>query len=766
MIMERPNPRTKSRPVRSSTAHPVATRWVGLRYVLAIAGGLIAAIAYPVSVRVDFDRSITAMFAADDPALVAYRELEQTFGGNAVVLLVYEDSAFASDEGLARNETLSATVESVPGVAGVFSPSVLNDAVERIRPASLFSNSAALLKSNDPIARGFLEIFAGYTHSADGSRAAVVAMLERDYPPETIDALQAIASELPQTLGSSIGDVSLVGEPVLVHDGFALIERDGAKLAWLTIALLSAVVLFALRDLRIVLLAGVVIAWSITVTKALMWSAGAQLSLVSTILTAIVTVITVTAVLHLGVRYRKRLRRGGARRDCVIVAIGGLAAPIFWTCATDAAGFAALAVSRILPVQQFGVMIAIASAAVFVALGLFTPLCLMIPSFGKPSNRIGGGALRRSAIRLAAASIRRWPICVVATAAAIVLIAIGIQRSEVETSFLSNFRDDSTIAIDYDSVETSFGGAGVWDVVLDTPPVLTEEFMDQVRGLEADLRKIDVDGAKLTKVISLADADSVVLNVRLLRLVSPTRRLSGMQATMPVFFDALLASGDGDTPSKFRIMLRSEEQLDADRKTSLIAQVQSVVTNTEVGRSARVTGYYVMMAKLVGQIVGDQWRCFAASGVLVWLLLIAASRSILLATVATIPNLLPVFLVLALVGLIGGKINMGAAMIAAVSIGLSIDGSVHFLAAYKRLRSRGHDAATSATHAAGNIGTPVMLATVALVVGFGAMTTSEFVPTATFGTLVAATLVLGTIVNLTLLPAIVAKTDRQNQAST
>ncbi len=99
---------------------------------------------------------------------------------------------------------------------------------------------------------------------------------------------------------------------------------------------------------------------------------------------------------------------------------------------------------------------------------------------------------------------------------------------------------------------------------------------------------------------------------------------------------------------------------------------------------------------------------------------------------------------------------MGAAMIAAVSIGLSIDGSVHFLAGYQRCRRRGHDSRVSSIHAAGNIGVPVLLATVALVVGFGVLSTSEFIPTATFGMLVAATLALGTAVNLTLLPAMVA----------
>jgi predicted RND superfamily exporter protein len=134
-----------------------------------------------------------------------------------------------------------------------------------------------------------------------------------------------------------------------------------------------------------------------------------------------------------------------------------------------------------------------------------------------------------------------------------------------------------------------------------------------------------------------------------------------------------------------------------------------------------------------------------------------ATRSLRLGTVALLPNLLPVFVVLAGVGLSGGKINMGAAMIAAVSIGLSIDGSVHFLASYQRLRSRGHGARRAAIHSAGNIGVPVFVATVALVVGFSILATSEFVPTATFGLLVATTLAAGTLINLTLLPMLVVR---------
>src|SRR5690606_15134370 len=122
---------------------------------------------------------------------------------------------------------------------------------------------------------------------------------------------------------------------------------------------------------------------------------------------------------------------------------------------------------------------------------------------------------------------------------------------------------------------------------------------------------------------------------------------------------------------------------------------QEVFAGQEAGvgtpAAGRVTGYYVLLARVVSQLIRDQWRCLVLSAVLVWLLLVPATRSLRLATIALVPNLLPVLGVLAVLGWSEVKMNMGAAMIAAVSIGLSIDGSVHFFANYRRkiARARG-----------------------------------------------------------------------------
>ena len=740
------------------------------------------------------------MFPADDPAYLAYRELQEEFGGNAVVMLVYQDSDLTAAAGIARNRIMTERVANISGVKGVLSPSVLNDAISKLQPLSVLNKAPTLFRDGNKIAEGLDELFAGYTHSQDHSHAAVVAILEPGYGPETIEELKGLTATLDKTSpisaeqGTGDGrplsrkeptsEAVLVGEPVLVHDGFELIEKDGSKLATITVILLSIVVLFSLLDLRFVAMSMILILWSTVITQACMVMLGSNLSIVSTILTAIITVIAVTAVLHMGVRFRNSKNRGHSQQQSATDSIALLLMPILWTCMTDAAGFAALSISQILPIREFGIMIAISAIAVCIAILLFTPALLMLPSlrFHHKIDRLQqrfSRNLRRRCIRLADASIRSPRKCLSIATVMAIIAAVGLGRAETETSFLNNFNADSKVVSAYQEVETQFGGAGVWDIILDAPAELNTSYLDQVRALEQKLKAIKINGEGLTKVLSLADADQVASRSAVSALLSPSSRLSAMSVVMPVFFDALLSQPTGEQ-RKLRIMLRSREQLDAKTKLAMINEVKRIVqqhvgseawlnvtrrpsltddNNNErpnnAARKGLVTGYYVIMADLINQLVQDQWRCFVTSSTLILLLLWFATGTARLALVALVPNILPVFLVLSFVGFTGGKINMGAAMIAAVSVGLSIDGSVHFLAGYQRARRRNHTARVSSRHAAGKTGVPILLATAALIVGFGVMSTSDFVPTATFGVLVASTLAIGTVVNLTLLPAFV-----------
>lgn len=762
----------------------VRWRWFALVFGLVTLGPLWWA---QTGLRVN--RELAAMFAPDDPVLKDYRNLQSTFGGHVVVMLVYEDDLWSS-AGVRRNRQWSAAVESIEGVAGVLSVAKLVDVFAYLRPSLPFSNRTepALLDREDPVAEQFRDLFEGYTHGPDQSgqsTASIVAMIDPQLASQAVGSLRMLSQEM----GS---EAVLVGEPVLLEDAFDLIVADGRRLAIGTISLLCFVIVVSLQDLRIVLLSALSITWSTVTTRAAMVGLGIEMSLVSTILIAIVAVIVVAAVMHLGVQRF----RGAATAERVLAS---LAIPIALTCLTDAAGFASLMVSEVRPVTQFGVMTATAALSVMLSLVLFAPAMMSLPDelssrwvrqASRVDREVAMATRYHDALRaMASWSVERRGVLSVLAVVAVVLGGFYVSRLTTNTSFLKNFRADSPIVSAYVRIEERLGGAGVMDVMIPAPDRITPEFLNRVRELEDRLRSIRVGSqqdVRLTKVLSLADADAVAAQVTMLSFVSPDVRLAGMRSAIPTFAEALLTfpnpvddhssqseqrseqpSEPPSQPRWLRIMLRTQEDLSGPDKTALTEAVRNEVGSSTWNAPRRpvVTGYSVLMANLVNSLVRDQWWALTTAWLFVGIILWWSTRRFGEMIAALVVNTIPILVVLSFTGLFGGELDLGSAMIGAVSIGLSIDGSVHFLSGYHRRLHRGHRAAESAIESAADLGTPILLASLALVIGFAVLITSPFVPTSTFGLLVSVTLALSSIANLTLLPALVSVFSRSSETT-
>ena len=260
---------------------------------------------------------------------MAYQKLQRIFGGKSVALLVYHDPDLSGQIGMERNRQITKVIGDVDGVKDVLSVSKLNDALDRFRPSFGVSEIPKLFREEDSIASGFVELFSNYTHSTDLHRASMVVLLESKHSDQSLVRLKEIRDALtdgsfPFQLGSKGArqdehgkclSAVLVGESVMINDAFGLLRRDGRRLASLTILLLGCVLLLTLRDVRLVILATISIAWSVVLTRALLVILGWQLSIASSVLTALITVILVTSILHLGVSYRRLLRKGRCRLE-------------------------------------------------------------------------------------------------------------------------------------------------------------------------------------------------------------------------------------------------------------------------------------------------------------------------------------------------------------------------------------------------------------------------------------------------------------------
>ena len=133
-------------------------------------------------------------------------------------------------------------------------------------------------------------------------------------------------------------------------------------------------------------------------------------------------------------------------------------------------------------------------------------------------------------------------------------------------------------------------------------------------------------------------------------------------------------------------------------------------------------------------------------------MMILAFRSISLGLIALIPNMLPVVVVMGGMGWVGTKVNMGGVMIAAVSMGLSIDSTIHYITSFQRELATGKSVVEALQQSHQTVGLSVVLATLALIVGFSILCTSQFVPIAYFGVLVGLSMLGGLLGNLFVLP--------------
>jgi len=129
----------------------------------------------------------------------------------------------------------------------------------------------------------------------------------------------------------------------MIADGFAMLEQDGRRLGIWTMVLLGATILIFFRSLRWLVIPLAVVEWSLIVTQAGLAISGLALSMVSSLLTAIVTVVGVATVMHLIVHVREWRTKGLTQREALQRAGSQLAGPIFGAILTAVGGFGALA---------------------------------------------------------------------------------------------------------------------------------------------------------------------------------------------------------------------------------------------------------------------------------------------------------------------------------------------------------------------------------------------------------------------------------------
>jgi hypothetical protein len=146
---------------------------------------------------------------------------------------------------------------------------------------------------------------------------------------------------------------------------------------------------------------------------------------------------------------------------------------------------------------------------------------------------------------------------------------------------------------------------------------------------------------------------------------------------------------------------------------------------------------------------------------LISMLLIIALRSWKLGLLSLIPNLVPAALAFGIWGFFVGRVGLGHSIIVAMTLGVVVDDSVHFLSKYLHARrDRDMDPPAAVRYAFQTVGTAMSITTVALVAGFMVLAFSGYRMNADMGLMAAMTIMFAFAMDIIFLPALLLKTSR------
>jgi predicted RND superfamily exporter protein len=729
--------------------------------------------------RVTYEQSVDSFFADDDPYMAVYQEAARTFGDDNFVFVVYEDPELLTPAGLERVAELAEAVspDHVPAVQRVESldamPLVwaLDDrllALDRLRLPKFARNlakSAAMtaikkidLKASaltvagavqaaagDPAALAALKgrltrhpLFVGTLIDAAGTTTAVVARMRKTNEHNVIGT----TTELRRLADSfatrhHLARPAVVGSPVLLADGFTAIEIDGRRLAVVGMVLIGVVTLSAVHSLWwaiVPMVAGWVI-W--LATEAFLATFNIKLSLSGGPLVAQIIVLTMPAASHLAIHFRDHLRREASARRAAGSTLARVAAPIAWTAVTGSIGYGALVTSDVVPIRQFGAILASCTFGAAILVMFISPIAMLPPFPMEIPVRYGSRSRVAGAMNRLILWVYHHPGRIVAGVAAIVLpVACGLVRLSYETNYINLFRPETRVVKDYHTVESKLGGIGLVELVLPVGRSMGPTVLSKLKTVEDQIRDIRVsDPAAIPQVLSLAT------------VLDPDGRLAGLPAEEQdrLFadkLDLLAASSQNQLLKGFwnqekgssRILIRLKEQMPAPDK-SRIFRLATAAGTEAFGSGTYLTGLSYLMTRTTEAIIATQWGTFLWSAIGILLMLTLAFRSLVLAILAILPTLLSVALVLGLMGWLNIQLDMATALVASVALGLSVDDTFHCLLQFhrdrktRRFRRRLFESYQLS-------GPGVILSSLAVAIGFAALRASEFEPFVNFGTMV------------------------------
>ena len=595
--------------------------------------------------------------------------------------------------------------------------------------------------------------------------------------------------------------IYLGGPDMITADMVDFIKSDLAVFGIGILVFMIATLSFIFRSIRWVILPVATCALCLTIVLGLLSWLDWRLTVISSNFVSLLLIITLALTIHLIVRYRELFaaKPKAEQRVLVIETIQLMAKPCLYTVLTTIVAFSSLVVSNIRPVIDFGWMMTL---GIIIALGvsfIILPAGMMI--LGKDKSTAKKDRSGVITAKFAQFTQQRGPLVLLFALALALLSAFGISRLEVDNRFIDYFKSDTEIYRGMEVIDTALGGTTPLDIILQAPayapPAVTFEDtdLDEYEGLDEyedfdDYEDLDeyedfeaeissdsnqesywfsstglAELAKLTqhldaqpeigKVSSLVQLDQVATDLMGHKL-NDFEIAFMRQSLSPEIYQQLVAPYLIEELDETRIQLRAMETAGLKR-AELLAKIKQFAIN-EVGiaeENIRFTGLLVLYNNMLQSLFKSQIMTIGAVFVGIMLMFLVLFRSLKLSFIAIVPNFLAAAVVLGGMGLLKIPLDMMTITIAAITVGIGVDHSIHYITRFKREFSKDGDYIATMHRAHNSIGQALFYTAITIIIGFSVLTLSNFIPSIYFGLLTSVAMIAALLGSMTLLPKLI-----------
>ena len=577
--------------------------------------------------------------------------------------------------------------------------------------------------------------------------------------------------------------VHLGGLPMITVDMMRFIRHDLVVFGLAVLGVLAVLLSAFFRELRWVVLPLITAFVTTVVAVGLLGLLRWRLTVVSSNFIALLLIFSLSLSIHLIVRYRE-LRAANphqSQRWLVRETVHSKAAPSFYTVLTTMIAFGSLVVSGIRPVIDFGWIMVLGLAIAFGFVFTLLPASLMV-------LKRSPLALRRQLTREITAWLGKQAemhgnVIMIVALVVVVLSVFGITRLSVENRFIDYFHESTEIYQGMRLIDEKLGGTTPLDVIIDPPAAeqstevdgefddllddaeggitttsywFNSQRLDDVAALHAYLESLPESG----KVLSLSTGLQALEALATEGQTSDDLFLSLLYKRLPVeikqqLIDPFL-SQDGD---QLRLAMRVYESDYSLQRQALIEKIRAHLTDSFAlaDDQIHITGMLVLYNNLLRSLFRSQILTLGAVFAVILLMFALVFRSVRVAAAAIIPNIIAAAVVLGLLGALGIPLDIMTITIAAITIGIAVDDTIHYVHRYRVewLRDRSYVGAIHRSHA--SIGLAMYYTTTAVTIGFAVLALSNFRPTIYFGLFTALAMIAALIANIVLLPVLLQR---------